>query len=233
MDNGFQERLEGIRRRMDGACARAGRDPASVRLLPVSKTFGPEAIRQAAEAGLDVFGENKVQEALAKIPLCPGRLHWHLIGHLQSNKIRPAVRLFETVHSADSIGLLERLDAACAEEGRRMDVLLQVNVSGESSKHGLRPEEARAAAERANALPNLVLKGLMTIPPALPESEQIRPHFRRLRELRDGLRDALGIPLEELSMGMSHDFETAIEEGATWIRVGSALFGVRTRGEEP
>ncbi|MFO7534745.1 MAG: YggS family pyridoxal phosphate-dependent enzyme [Kiritimatiellia bacterium] len=230
MDNGFQERLEGIRRRMREACDRAGRDPSSVRLLPVSKTFGPDAVLRAAESGLDVFGENKVQEAQAKIPLCPGRLHWHLIGHLQSNKVRAAVRLFETVHSADSIGLLERLDAACAEEGRRLDVLLQVNVSGEATKHGLRPDEARAAAEFANALPNLVLRGFMTIPQAFSESEGVRPSFRRLRELRDGLRDSLGIPLEELSMGMSHDFETAIEEGATWIRVGSALFGARTRG---
>ncbi len=229
MDATFQERLAAIRRRMADACARSGRQPDCVKLLPVTKTFGPDAVSEAAAAGLTVFGENKVQEALAKIPLCPSFLQWHLIGHLQSNKVRLAARLFSVIHSVDSIELLEKLDSAAAEEGRRLDILLQVNVSGEASKYGLAPAAARAAAIRANALPNLVLTGLMTIPPAESDSEKTRPHFRRLRDLREAIQQETGTPLPELSMGMSYDFETAIEEGATWIRVGSALFGTRTR----
>jgi pyridoxal phosphate enzyme (YggS family) len=233
MDGTFQERLEAIRLRMAQACLRAGRAPGSVKLLPVTKTHGPDIVRLAAEAGLPAVGENKVQEAFAKIPLCPASLQWHLIGHLQSNKARLAAGLFTVIHTADSIALLEKLDAAAAEEGRRLDVLLQVNVSGEASKSGLDPAAAPAAAARANALPNLVLTGLMTIPPADPDPEKARPHFRKLRELRDALQESIGVPLPELSMGMSHDFETAIEEGATWIRLGSALFGSRPRGEAP
>jgi pyridoxal phosphate enzyme (YggS family) len=229
MDATFQERLEAIRQRMADACARSGRQPDCVKLLPVTKTFGPDAVSLAASAGLTVFGENKVQEALAKIPLCPSSLQWHLIGHLQTNKARLAARLFSVIHSVDSIELLEKLDSAAADEGRRLDILLQVNVSGEASKYGLQPAAASAAAIRANALPNLVLTGLMTIPPAESDSEKTRPHFRRLRELREAIQQDTGTPLPELSMGMSYDFETAIEEGATWIRVGSALFGTRTR----
>lgn len=231
MDNTFQERLDAIRRRMAEACSRAGRDPAAVRLLPVSKTFGPESVREAAEAGLDAFGENRVQEAQGKIPLCQSHLHWHLIGHLQSNKARQAVRLFSVIHSVDSLPLLEKLDAAAAEEGRPLEVFLQINIAGETSKFGMPPEAAVAAVNQANALPRLVLKGLMTIPPWDPDPEQVRPHFRKLRELRDSLQERTGTPLPDLSMGMSGDFEVAIAEGATWIRVGSALFGSRRPGD--
>ena len=230
METGFQKRLEAIQRRMAAACASANRDPASVRLLPVSKTFGPEAVCEAAEAGLTVFGENKVQEAKAKIPLCPGRLHWHLIGHLQSNKARLAVGLFTVIHAVDSVSLLDRLDAVCAESGRRLEVFLEINVAGEACKFGMRPEDAEAAVTRANRLTHVTVTGLMTMPPFDPDAERVRPHFRRLRELRDSLQDRTGTPLPELSMGMSHDFETAIAEGATWIRVGTALFGVRPKG---
>lgn len=230
MDEGIQQRAEALRRRADEACRRAGRDPDSVRILPVSKTVGPEAVCAAADAGFDAFGENKVQEAMGKIPLCPSRLAWHLVGRLQSNKVRPAARLFSVIHSVDSISLLEKLDAAAAEEGRTLTVLLQVNISGELSKSGLAPAEAPAAAACANALPRLVLAGLMTLPPADPDPEKARPYFRQLRDLRDSLQDRLGAPLPELSMGMSHDFETAIEEGATWVRIGSALFGPRRPG---
>jgi pyridoxal phosphate enzyme (YggS family) len=232
MENTLQQRLDAIRRRMAEACLRAGRDPATVRLLPVSKTFGPGAVREASEAGLDAFGENRVQEAMGKIPLCPARLQWHLIGHLQSNKARQAARLFTVVHSVDSLPLLEKLDAAAAEEGRRIDVLLQIDVSGEATKFGMPPGEAPAAVTLADSLPHLVLKGLMTIPPWDPEPEQVRPFFKKLRELRDSLQERTGTPLPDLSMGMSGDFEAAIAEGATWIRVGSALFGPRRPGEE-
>jgi pyridoxal phosphate enzyme (YggS family) len=233
MDGTFQDRVEAIRQRIAAACARAERPAGSVKLLPVTKTFPPDVVRMAADAGFSAFGENKVQEAQAKIPLCPARLEWHLIGHLQTNKARPAARLFAAIHSVDSIALLEKLDAAAAEEGRRLDVLLQVNVSGEASKSGLEPAAAPAAAAAANALPHLVLTGLMTIPPADPDPERARPYFRKLRELRDALQQRMGAPLPDLSMGMSHDFETAIEEGATWVRLGSALFGSRPRGEAP
>ncbi len=230
METGFQKRLEAIRHRMDSACERAGRDPASVRLLPVSKTFGPEAVREAAEAGLTVFGENKVQEAMAKMPLCPGRLCWHLVGHLQSNKARLAAGLFTVIHAVDSISLLERLEAACAESGRRLELFLEVNVSGEPSKFGMRSEDVESAVARANRLAHVTVTGLMTMPPFDPDPARVRPHFRRLRELRDSLQERTGTPLPELSMGMSHDFEVAIAEGATWIRVGTALFGVRPKG---
>lgn len=231
MDHAFQERLDGIRRRMSEACVRAGRNPDSVRLLPVSKTFGPEAVQEASEAGLAVFAENRIQEALGKIPLCPTRLQWHLIGHLQSNKVRQAVRLFSVVHSVDSLPLLVKLDAAAAEEGRSMDVLLQINVSGEAQKFGMAPCEAPAAVKQANELSHLVVRGLMTIPPCLADPERVRPYFRQLRELRDAIQLQTGTPLPELSMGMSGDFEVAIAEGATWIRVGTALFGSRPPGE--
>ena len=233
MEAVFRDRLEAVRRRMAEACARCGRDPASVRLLPVSKPVPPSAIREAAEAGLTAFGENRVQEAQAKIPLCPGQIQWHLIGHLQSNKVRPVVRLFSAVHSVDSVDLLDKLNAAAGEAGRRIEVLLQVNIAGEAAKHGMKPGEAPGAVEAANAFPNLILTGLMTIPPFDPDPAKSRPHFRKLRELRDSLQERTGTPLPELSMGMSNDFGEAIAEGATWIRIGSALFGDRKKGAEP
>lgn len=230
MEDSFQSRADAIRKRVEAACLRAGRDPAGVRILPVSKTFGPDEVRAAADAGFDAFGENKVQEAQRKIPLCPARLEWHLIGHLQSNKVRPAATLFSVFHSADSVSILEKLDEAAADAGRRLTVLLQVNISGELSKSGMSPSAVAEAVIRANALPHLVLTGLMTIPPADPDPEKARPHFRKLRELRDDLQERLGTPMPDLSMGMSHDFETAVEEGATWLRIGSALFGSRRTG---
>jgi pyridoxal phosphate enzyme (YggS family) len=201
-----------------------------VRLLPVTKTWGPEAVGLAVEAGLADVGENKVQEAQSKMPLCPSSVQWHLIGHLQTNKVRLAARLFSVIHSVDSLVLLDKLDAAAAEEGRRLEVLLQVNIAGEATKHGLEPAAVPAAVARANALPHLVLTGLMTIPPADSDPEKTRPHFRHLRTFRDDMQQRIGAPLPELSMGMSHDFEVAIEEGATWIRLGSALFGSRPKG---
>ncbi len=225
----FSEQLSEVRRRIADACARAGRDPSGVRILPVTKTFGPDAVREAAECGLDAFGENRVQEARQKIPLCPDHLVWHLIGHLQSNKVREAVALFEVIHSVDSARLLGLVDAAAEAAGRRPTVLLEVNVSGEGSKFGLSPDGVAAVLEGADRLMNVNVAGLMTIPPFNPEPEAVRPFFRALRELRDRLALAGGRPLPQLSMGMSHDFETAVEEGATTVRLGSILFGKRPR----
>lgn len=224
-------RLEQIRARMEAACARSGRAVDSVRLLPVSKTHPPESVAEAVRAGLDTFGESRVQEARQKIPLCPGGAHWHFIGHLQTNKVREAAGLFEMVHAVDSIRLLEALDRACVDEGRTMPVCLEVNVAGERSKFGLNPAELGGVFERAAGLFKVQIVGLMTIPPVAEDVETARPFFRQLRELQETWRSRTGLPLPELSMGMSHDFEIAIEEGATWVRVGTLLFGPRPRAE--
>lgn len=225
------ERIAAIQGRISAACARAGREPGSVTLIAVSKTHPPEAIREAANAGLTVFGESRVQEARAKIPLCPSGLSWHLVGHLQTNKVKHAVQLFEVIHSVDSFRLLEAVDHACGEAGRRMDVLLEVNVSGEAVKFGLGPEAVPDVLKRANELMNVNVVGLMTMPPFAEDAEKARPHFRRLRELRDTWRAEYWFALDQLSMGMSGDFEVAIEEGATLVRVGTALFGERVKSE--
>lgn len=227
MNASLQERVDAVIERMAQACARCGRDPSSVQLIAVSKTYEAETIRAAAECGLRVFGESKVQEAKVKIPLCPGNLTWHMIGHLQRNKVGMAVELFDRIHSVDSQRLLEAVDHASSESGKTMPVLLEVNVSGEASKFGLPPEDVPVVLTAANGLNHVTVVGLMTMPPFTDEPEKARAHFRKLRELRDQWRDELGFGLEELSMGMSHDFEVAIEEGATWVRVGTAIFGER------
>jgi pyridoxal phosphate enzyme (YggS family) len=219
--------LDEVRRRVEAACRRAGRDAAGVSIAAVAKTHGPEAVREGADCGLTAFAESRVQEAAQKIPLCPGNLEWHMVGHLQRNKVRAAVRLFRVIHSVDSWRLLEGVDRECAEAGCVMPVMIEVNVSGERSKFGAAPEEVPSWLERSGTLVHVSLIGLMTIPPFTPEPEQARPYFRRLRELRDQWRERTGIELRELSMGMSGDFETAVEEGATWIRLGTALFGPR------
>jgi len=226
--NSIEERLEEVDRRIAAACERAGRDPADVSLLAVAKTFGPDAVTEAAAAGITVIGENKVQEAAAKIPLCPGHLKWHMIGHLQRNKVCPAVELFECIHSVDSLRLLEAIDRAGREAGRTVPAMLEINVSGEGSKYGLKPEETPTVLKAAEGLTSIEGRGLMSMPPFAPEPESARPYFRRLRELRDEWRSQSGVPLEDLSMGMSNDFEVAVEEGATWVRLGSVLFGTRT-----
>ena len=223
------ENLEAVRTRMATACADAGRAVDSVRLLAVSKTYGPDAVREAATAGQRLFGENRVQEAVAKIPECPGSLEWHLIGHLQSNKAVLAATLFDWVHSVDSAKLLEALDRHAGETGRTLRILLQINVSGERSKSGLAPEAAPEVLALGNRLRNVRICGLMTIPPLTEDPEKARPHFRRLRELRDRWAAELELPLPELSMGMTHDLEVAIAEGATIVRVGTGIFGARAR----
>lgn len=225
--NKFSERLVQVRERTEKACQRAGRSPNEVKILAVSKTQTPESIRAAADCGLGVFGENRIQEARQKIPLCPAQLEWHLIGHLQTNKVRDAVRLFQIIHSVDSQKLLAAIDAAGGLTGRIMPVFLEVNVSGEGSKFGLAPDSVPETLEYANSLKRVEVTGLMTIPPAAKNPEDARPFFRKLRLLRDQWRQQTGFVLNELSMGMSHDFEVAVEEGATWIRLGTVLFGKR------
>ena len=221
--------LAALRARLAAACARAGRDAASVTLLAVSKFQPPEAVRAALDAGLVHFGESRVQEAKAKIPLCPGRARWHMIGHLQSNKCRDAVALFELVQSVDSLALAQELDRQCEKAAKTLPVLLEVNVAGEASKFGYAPARMLAEFRELSALPRLEVHGLMTIAPYTPTPERVRPVFRRLRELRGECEQILGAPLPHLSMGMSGDFEIAIEEGATIVRVGTALFGERPR----
>jgi hypothetical protein len=222
----FEVRLRHIGDRIDAACARAGRDPADVRLVAVSKTFPPEAIDEALRAGVSILGENRVQEALAKAPLC-GAAEWHMIGRLQSNKVRNALALFSAIHSVDSVRLLEDIARIQEETGDRPELLLEVNVAGESSKIGFTPKTARDAVRMAASLGGLRLTGLMTVPPWVPDPEMSRVHFRALRELRDSLQSEFGIFLPNLSMGMSADFEVAVEEGATFVRIGTALFGKR------
>jgi len=224
---GLAENLAHLQSRLAAACARAGRSPAEVTLLAVSKTHPPEVVQEAARLGVGCFGENKVQEAKAKIPQCSGALRWHFIGHLQSNKARDAVALFEMVESVDSLGLAQELNKRCEAAGKHLPVLLEVNLAGEASKFGYAPERLLAELNELNALPRLAIHGLMTVPPWKPSPEQVRPYFRALRELKQRCEEVLGAPLPHLSMGMSGDFEVAIEEGATIIRVGTALFGER------
>lgn len=224
MNNEFTERLKIVEQRIKAACVVAGRERDSVRLLAVSKTKPPEAVREAAECGLRLFGENRVQEAQSKIPLCPDGLEWHLIGHLQTNKAKVAAKLFQMIHSVDSLKLLQALDA---HAGTTLPVLLQVNVSGEAAKFGMKPAEVAGVIDAANQMQKVEVHGLMTIPPFATDPEKTRAHFTALRELRDRVQGETGTPLPELSMGMSHDLEVAIEEGSTWVRIGTDLFGGR------
>lgn len=227
----LQANLNSIQQRIAAACARAGRDSASVTLLAVSKTHPPEVVKEAVEAGQIFFGENKIQEAKAKIPLCPGRARWHFIGHLQSNKCRDAVELFEMIQSVDSLSLAQEINKRAEAAAKTMPVLLEVNVAGEASKFGYPPERLLAELAELNKLPRLEIHGLMAVPPWTPVPENSRPHFRRLRELKVECENILGAPLPQLSMGMSGDFEVAIEEGATIVRVGTALFGERPKAK--
>ena len=222
----ISQNLEAVEARITAACGKAGRRRDAVKLVAVSKTKPAEAVIEAAEAGQILFGENRVQEAQAKIPICPGSLQWHLIGHLQSNKARLAASgIFRMIHTVDSAKLLHELDGYAAVP---LPVLIQVNLSGEGSKSGCAPQEAAALIETANGCSKVEVHGLMTIPPFTPDPEKARIHFAELRKLRDRLQQETGTPLPELSMGMSHDFEIAIEEGATFIRVGSDIFGGRS-----
>ena len=221
--------LQIIRQRINAACARAGRAPSEIQLLAVAKTQPAEAVAAAANLGLTVFGENRVQEAKVKIGRCPSRLRWHMIGHLQSNKCRDAVSLFSMIQSVDTLEVAVEINKWCDKFAKTMPILLEVNVAGESSKFGYPPEKVLAELLQINALPKLEIHGLMTVAPWTQTPEKVRPVFRRLRELKAQCEQILGAPLPQLSMGMSGDFEVAIEEGATIIRLGSALFGARPK----
>ncbi len=227
--NSLAANLHRVRERIARAAECAGRRAEEITLVAVSKTFSADAIRAAYEAGLRAFGENRVQEFESKQPKLSDLADatWHLIGHLQSNKARRAVHLFHRIDSIDSLALAQKLDSAAAAESKRVPVLIEVHLGGEATKSGVTESDLAALACGIETLSHLELRGLMTIPPYCDNPEAARPYFRKLRELRDGISQRLGHTLPALSMGMSHDFEVAIEEGATEIRIGTALFGQR------
>jgi hypothetical protein len=226
--------LEEIHERIAGAAVSAGRSPESVKLIAVCKTFPIDAIAEAVSAGQSCFGENRIQEAEPKISHFRSRqpLEWHLVGHLQSNKARKACELFDFVHSVDSTRLAERISQACLELGRQVSVLIQVDLGHEETKFGANQAQVRNVVETVSKLKGIRLNGLMTIPPFFENPEQARPCFSQLRELLETLESeqpgCLG--QRQLSMGMSHDFEIAIREGATMVRIGTSIFGARTYG---
>lgn len=220
----LEQNINSVRSRIKATCQRTGRDPSEIKLVAVTKTHPPDVIREAVAAGLNVFGENKVQEAESKIgELGRNNIEWHLIGHLQSNKARRAVRLFDVIQSVDSLELAERLERICGEEGRAsLPVFVQVDLAGETTKSGVAENELSSLVGYLSSCKHLSLQGLMILPPYTDDMEATRPYFSRLRAIRNQL-----VPVGELSMGMSHDFEVAIEEGATIVRVGTAIFGGR------
>jgi PLP dependent protein len=228
--------ISSVRQRIADAVRRAGRDPIDIVLMAVSKMQSPERIREAYAAGLRVFGENRVQEFAGKLEGLRDleNTHWHMIGHLQTNKAVKTVELFRSVDSVDSLNLAEKLDASARKLGRKIDVLIEINIGGEAAKSGVSPgsrqlEELLIAARRLEAL---TLRGLMTVPPYTDDPEGARLYFRKLLELRNAIaaRKLPAVTMDQLSMGMSHDFEVAIEEGSTCVRVGTAIFGERARG---
>ncbi|MEI6349606.1 MAG: YggS family pyridoxal phosphate-dependent enzyme [Verrucomicrobiota bacterium] len=227
MKSSVFENLELVRQQIAEAATRAGRRIEEIELIAVSKTQPPEAILEVLDAGQSVFGESRVQEAKAKIPLLPSRARWQLIGHLQSNKVRQALPLFERIHSIDSLEIARDVERIANELGLFPKVLLEVNVAGEGTKHGFKPETLRAAMEELLAFGRVEIEGLMAIPPFAPEAEASRRYFAALRTLRDQLSSEFRVSLPELSMGMSGDFAVAIEEGSTMVRVGTAIFGER------
>jgi pyridoxal phosphate enzyme (YggS family) len=231
---GLGERLAFINQQIASACERASRSASEVTLVGASKTVAPSLIRSAIDSGLRVLGENRVQEAAPKIAelrdtISQHHVQWHLIGHLQSNKARRAIELFDAIQSVDSLKLAERLDKIAGELGKRLPVMIEVNLGGEASKSGVVSEEVLSLCEQTDKFRNLELRGLMAVPPLLEDPQEMRPFFRRLRELRDHARRAgiVGGQFRELSMGMSNDFEVAIEEGSTFVRIGTAIFGPR------
>ncbi|HYA88490.1 MAG TPA: YggS family pyridoxal phosphate-dependent enzyme [Nitrospirota bacterium] len=223
------DNFNAIMNRIASAAKRSGRKPSSVKLVVVSKTVDVERIQKAVSAGATILGENRVQEAKEKIEKLGPVALWHLIGHLQTNKVRNAVRLFNMIHSVDSLELAKELDKQAAKFGKIQDVLIEVSIAGEASKAGVAVQDLAAVVHEAAKLKNISIKGLMTIPPFLDDPEAVRPYFRRLRELAERIEkeNIPGLSMRELSMGMSGDFEVAIEEGATMVRVGTAIFGSR------
>jgi pyridoxal phosphate enzyme (YggS family) len=223
------ENLERVREQVAEAAAKVGRAVDEIHLIAISKTHDAEKVRAAYEAGQTLFGESRVQEARAKIPLLPSSLRWHVVGHVQKDKIRHALPLFELFHSVDSLALAQEMNRIANEDGMHPRVLLEVNVAGEGSKFGFKPETVRAEMEWLLALPRLSIEGLMIIPPVAEEAEASRKYFVRLRELRAALEKEFDVRLPHLSMGMTNDFPVAVEEGATLVRVGTAIFGERSR----
>jgi pyridoxal phosphate enzyme (YggS family) len=227
------ENIARVRERISFAARRAGSDPSGITLMAVSKTFPPERIREAYAAGLRSFGENKVQEFSSKADLLSGLpdAEWHMIGHLQTNKASRAVELFAAIDSVDSLRLAEKLNFAARQLGKSLAVLIEINVGGEAAKSGIAPgsQELEKLLQAAPQLQQLEIRGLMTIPPFAADPQKTRPYFRKLRELRDHIasRGLPGVGMNQVSMGMSHDFEVAIEEGSTCVRVGTAIFGER------
>ncbi len=226
MQNLLRENLAEVKKRIERAALKCGRNPSDIKLVAVSKTHSTNLLQDAIAVGANVFGENKVQEAEGKIEeLRRENLEWHLIGHLQSNKARRAIKLFDVIHTLDSIELAERLERICIEENRAsLSVLMQVDLANEATKNGVDEKDLPKLIELLQTCQRLKFDGLMIIPPFFEEAEKVRPYYKRLRELRDKI-----LPNGELSMGMSHDFELAIEEGATIVRVGTAIFGVREK----
>ncbi|HEV2804465.1 MAG TPA: YggS family pyridoxal phosphate-dependent enzyme [Chthoniobacterales bacterium] len=227
MENVAQN-LEQVRTRIAEAAKKAGRQPDEIELVAISKTHEAEKVRAAFDAGQQLFGESRVQEARAKIPMLPAATRWHFVGRLQRNKIRHALPLFELFHSVDSFELARDINRIADEEGLNPRVLLEVNVAGEASKIGFAPDALRAHMNELLGLPRLTIEGLMTIPPLAPEPEDSRKYFVALRQLRDEFEAQFHLSLPHLSMGMSGDFQVAVEEGATLVRVGTAIFGKRT-----
>ena len=228
MSSGLPDRLAAVRHRVDAAASDCGRDPAAITLISVGKTFPAEVVNQAVVAGATDLGENRVQEAVAKKPGV-SEARWHLIGPLQRNKARAALEVFDVVHTIDRFEIADRLQYLLSEHWpeRRLDVLLEINVAEEPQKAGALPDDASELLEHTLGCDRLSVRGLMAIPPWAEDPEASRPWFRQMRELRDRLENEVGHPLPELSMGMSHDFEIAIAEGATMVRVGTAIFGPR------
>ena len=223
------ENLEGVRKQIAHAAAKAGRAVDEIELVAITKTHPPEKVREAVEAGQTLFGESRVQEARVKIPELPSNLHWHFVGHLQKNKVRHALPLFELFHSVDSLALAQEMDRIAADEGMRPRVLLEINVAGEGSKFGFAPNNLRDQMEALLALQRLSILGLMSIPPLADKAEASRTYFLQLRELRDRLQTEFHVDLPQLSMGMTNDYSVAVEEGATLVRVGTAIFGERSK----
>ena len=231
MMGAIEENLARVRQRISEAAQKSNRAGDEVELIAISKTHPAESVREAIQAGQNVFGESRVQEARAKIPELPSALRWHFVGHLQKNKIRHALPLFELFHGIDSLAVAQDMQRIAEEEGMQPRILLEVNVAGEASKHGFTPEALRRDLEAILSLGRLTTEGLMAIPPLAPEAEASRHYFVMLRELRDELESGLNVRLPQLSIGMSGDYLVAIEEGATLVRVGTAIFGERSRGK--
>jgi len=231
MDESIVANLRRVRERIVAAAERSGRDPSQIRLVIVTKGVTTDRIRKAVAAGATLLGENRIQEALPKIKALEGKIQWHLIGHLQRNKVKQAIHRFELIHSLDSLELAHEIERRAKQAGIQQRVLIQVNLSREPSKYGVLPEDADELVRETAALPHLALEGLMTIPPPSIDPQQSRRYFRRLREKMEDQRQA-GLSVRELSMGMSNDFEIAIEEGATLVRIGTAIFGPRGKTEE-